>query len=127
MGLKSYHELIVWQKSIDIVEKIYSVTQGFPKDELYALTNQIRRSAVSIPSNIAEGQARKATKEFLNFISIAQGSRAELETQLIIANRLRYIDDNKTEQLLSGLAEIAKMLHALSAKLKAQTNETADH
>jgi four helix bundle protein len=122
MGLKSYHELIVWQKSIDIVEKIYTVTQGFPKDELYALTNQIRRSAVSIPSNIAEGQARKATKEFLNFISIAQGSRAELETQVIIANRLKYIDDNKTEQLLSDLAEIAKMLYALSAKLKAQTN-----
>lgn len=113
MTLKGYHELIVWQKSIDVVEKIYAATQDFPKEELYALTNQIRRSAVSIPSNIAEGQARKTTKEFINFISIAQGSRAELETQVIIANRLKYIDDNQAEQLLSNLAEIAKMLYSL--------------
>lgn len=124
MVLKGYHELIVWQKSVDIVENIYKITHEFPKDELYSLTSQIRRSAVSIPSNIAEGQARKATKEFLNFISIAQGSRAELETQIIIANRLKYVDDQKTEQLLSDLAEVAKMLHSLSTKLKSQISKS---
>lgn len=120
MALQSYNELNVWKKSIDLVEQIYLVTSDFPKGEIYSLTNQIRRAAISIPSNIAEGQARKTTKDFLNFLSIAQGSRAEVETQVIIANRLRYIDDNKTEQLLSMLTEIAKMLYALSSRLRTQ-------
>ncbi|MEI6580083.1 MAG: four helix bundle protein [Eubacteriales bacterium] len=120
MALQSYNELNVWKKSIDLVEQIYLTTSDFPKDEMYSLTNQIRRAAISIPSNIAEGQARKTTKDFLNFLSIAQGSRAELETQVIIANRLKYIDDNKTEQLLSTLTEIAKMLYSLSSRLRSQ-------
>jgi len=117
MTVKSYRELIVWQKSMDLVEQIYTATHEFPKDEIYCLNNQIRRSAISIASNIAEGQARKTTKEFLNFISIAQGSRAELETQIIIANRLGYIKEEKAEQVLKNLAEIAKMLYTLSATL----------
>lgn len=125
MAVKSFNELIVWQKSIELVEQIYIITRDFPKDEIYCLTNQIRRSAISIPSNIAEGQARKTTKDFLNFLSIAQGSRAELETQIIIANRLGYIEDNKAEQLFSTLTEIAKMLFSLSSTLNLQlTNKS---
>lgn len=127
MTLKSYNELIVWRKSIELVEQIYAVTRDFPQAEIYCLTNQIRRSAISIPSNIAEGQARKTTKDFLNFLSIAQGSRAELETQIIIANRLEYVDDDKAEQLLSTLTEIAKMLYSLSSTLNLQlTNKSTN-
>jgi len=80
MAVQNYRELIVWQKSMDLVELVYQATKAFPKEELYGLTNQVRRAAVSIPSNIAEGQARQSTAEFKNFLSIAQGSRAETET-----------------------------------------------
>lgn len=83
--LKSYKELIVWQKSINLVEEIYFLTSKFPKDETYALSIQMRRAAVSIPSNIAEGQRRKDLPEFLQFLRISDGSSAELETQLIIS------------------------------------------
>ncbi|HOU09533.1 MAG TPA: four helix bundle protein [Clostridiales bacterium] len=122
MAIKSFKELIVWQKSMDLVEQLYNATDEFPKDEIYCLTNQMRRSAISIASNIAEGQARKTTKDFLNFISIAQGSRAELETQIMIANRLGYIKGEKAEQLLEILAEIAKMLYTLSSTLHLPEN-----
>ena len=107
---------------MDLVEQLYNATDEFPKDEIYCLTNQMRRSAISIASNIAEGQARKTTKDFLNFISIAQGSRAELETQIMIANRLGYIKGEKAEQLLEILAEIAKMLYTLSSTLHLPEN-----
>ena len=122
MKIKSFKELIVWQKSMDLVEQIYTATHEFPKDEMYCLTNQMRRSAISIASNIAEGQARKTTKDFLNFISIAQGSRAELETQIIIANRLGYMKEEKAEHLLEILAEIAKMLYTLTSALNLSGN-----
>jgi len=88
MQVKSYKDLIVWQKAMDLVEMVYQVTRSFPKDELYGLTNQLRRAAVSVPSNIAEGQAHNSTAEFRNFLSIAHGSLAEVETQLLIAERL---------------------------------------
>lgn len=107
---------------MDLVEQIYAATHEFPKDEIYCLTNQMRRSAISVASNIAEGPARKTTKDFLHFISIAQGSRAELETQIIIANRLGYIEEEKAEQLLEVLAEIAKMLYTLSSALNVSGN-----
>jgi len=86
--VKSYRELLVWQKSIELVDEIYKVIKMFPKEETYALCDQLRRSAVSIPSNIAEGQARQHTGEFKQFLFIALGSLAELDTQLVIANRL---------------------------------------
>jgi len=119
MGLlvKSYKNLIVWQKSMELVEMIYQVTKGFPKEELYGLTSQIRRAAVSIPSNIAEGQARNSTAEFRNFLSIARGSLAELETQLFIAERLKYIDSAKLGEILITQVEINKMTNALMKKL----------
>ena len=93
--VESYRDLIVWQKSMELVERVYRMTRVFPKEELYGLSSQIRRAAVSIPSNIAEGQARKSTAEFLNFLSIAQGSRAEVETQTLIAQRLGYVTQNQ--------------------------------
>ena len=118
MDVKSYQDLIVWQKAMDLVEMVYQATKGFPKGELYGLTNQVRRAAVSIPSNIAEGQARQSTAEFKNFLSIAQGSRAEVETQIMIAQRLHYISQQQTDQILALSEEIKRMMYSLTAKLK---------
>ena len=117
MEVKSYEDLIVWQKSMDVVELVYRATKSFPKEELYGLTNQIRRAAVSIPSNIAEGHARNSTAEFRHFLSIAQGSKAEVETQIQIAQRLDYLSSPQVQEILSLLKEISKMLAALKIKL----------
>lgn len=86
--IRSYRDLVVWQKGMDLVEGVYRVTKAFPKDEVYGLTSQIRRAVVSIPSNIAEGQSRMTSGEFIHFLGIARGSLAELETQIILAQRL---------------------------------------
>ncbi|OIQ00429.1 four helix bundle protein [Candidatus Wirthbacteria bacterium CG2_30_54_11] len=114
---KSYKDLIVWQKAIDLVTDIYQVTKHFPKDELYGLTSQIRRSAVSIPSNIAEGECRQSSKELGQFLSIAWGSCAELETQLLIASRLGYLEAERYLKLDSLRQEISKMIFALRKSL----------
>ncbi|MFZ3253245.1 MAG: four helix bundle protein [Syntrophales bacterium] len=116
-SIKSYRDLIVWQKSMDLVEMVYQVTKGFPREELYGLTNQLRRAAVSIPSNIAEGQARNSTAEFRNFLSIARGSLAEVETQLLIAERLNYLGSEKLHEILAVQIEVNKMTNALMKKL----------
>lgn len=116
-AIKSYRDLIVWQKAMDLVELVYQATKKFPKEELYGLTNQIRRAAVSVPSNIAEGHARNSTAEYRNFLSMARGSLAEVETQLLIAVRLKYIDSEKLTELLSLQMEINKMTNALISKL----------
>ncbi|WP_242467725.1 four helix bundle protein [Thiocapsa imhoffii] len=118
MQVQSYRDLIVWQKSMDLVERVYRMTGVFPKEEMYGLSSQVRRAAVSIPSNIAEGQARKSTAEFLNFLSIAQGSRAEVETQTLIAQRLGYVTPSQITEIISLLEEISKMINTLRAKLK---------
>ena len=102
MNIQSYKELEVWKKSMDLVEICYKITNDFPKEELYGLTNQIRRAAVSIPSNIAEGQSRWSTKEFLRFLSIAKGSLSELETQLIVAQRLNYISEDILNKVIES-------------------------
>jgi four helix bundle protein len=117
MKVKSYKDLIVWQKAMDLVEMVYQTTKEFPRGELYGLTNQLRRAAVSIPSNIAEGHARKSTAEFRNFLSIARGSLAEVETQLLIARRLSYINKQRLEVILSVQVEVNKMTNALINKL----------
>ena len=117
MKVLNYTELIVWQKSMDLVENIYLSTMKFPKEEIYSLTNQIRRAAVSVPSNIAEGQQRNSTAQFKYFLSIAQGSRAEVETQIRIAMRLGYICDNEMGEILGLCAEIGKMIHGLEKAL----------
>jgi len=118
--MNSYKELKVWQKSIELVLEIYRLTKLFPKDELYGLTNQMRRATISIPSNIAEGYSRKHRQEYTQFIRIAFGSGAELETQLILAKKLKFAHDiefNKSEGLLS---EIMKMLNKLISVLVAK-------
>ena len=122
MAVKSYRDLIVWQKAMDVADDIYSLTSRFPKNEAYGLTSQLRRASVSIPSNIAEGQSRGTTTEFLRFLSIAQGSRAEVETQLLLSKRLAYIDDEELYKALKDLEEIAKMLHTLIESLTAKIN-----
>ncbi|NMG56283.1 four helix bundle protein [Aromatoleum aromaticum] len=117
MAITHYRELIVWQKAMNLVEQVYQATKVFPRDEVYGLTSQVRRAAVSIPSNIAEGQARKSRAEFRNFLSIAQGSKAEVETQILIAVRLKYLTQEQAAPILSLLEEISKMLAALQARL----------
>ena len=111
--MKTHKDLDVWKKSVSLVTSIYEVTKTFPKDEIYGITNQIRRSAVSIPSNMAEGSARKGEKEFIQFLYISLGSMAELETQLIIANNLKYVKLNDYELMTGRLEEIRKMLIGL--------------
>jgi four helix bundle protein len=115
-GYKSrcYRDLEVWKLSIDFVKKVYQVTHNFPASENYGLINQIRRAAVSIPSNIAEGQGRNSAKEFKQFLAISLGSLAELETQLIIAKEIEYLTQNGLDALLSPLDRIRKMIKGLS-------------
>ena len=117
MSIKCNKDLIVWQKAMDLVELVYKATQSFPKEELYGLTNQVRRAAVSVPSNIAEGQARESAAAFKNFLSIARGSLAEVETQLLIAQRLRYLSEEQLDLIMATHIEVSKMLPALMAKL----------
>lgn len=113
--MKAHHKLKVWKRSIDYVVEIYKLTEKYPKSEVYGLSNQMRRAAVSIASNIAEGAGRSGKKEFKKFLSISQDSVAELETQLIISERLGYCSD--INNLFSELDEISKMIIGLSNKL----------
>ena len=108
---------MVWQKSMSLVEETYQLVKMLPKEELYALSDQMRRAAVSVPSNIAEGQARNSTKEFVNFLSISRGSLAELETQFMICVRLKYLTQSQIETAMSLCAEVGRMLNALIGKL----------
>ncbi len=118
MTLKSYRDLEVWQKSMDLVVVCYQITKEFPKNEIYGLSSQLQRAAVSIPSNIAEGRHRQHSKEFLQHLSIAYGSLAELETHIQIAERLHYINDNQTKQVLDRTAEIGRMLNGLRKSIE---------
>ncbi len=109
-----YKNLKVWEKAMDLVEITYSATQSFPDNERFGLTNQIRRSAVSIPSNISEGAGRNGKKEFNQFIGIALGSNCELETQFLISQRLKYINEEKLMEIISNINEIQRMLASLA-------------
>ena len=117
MSSKSYRDLLVWQKGIDLVKVIYSLTSQFPKKEIYGLTNQVQRSAVSVPSNIAEGQARSSSKEFTRFLRIALGSLAEVDTQIEIANQLGYVEKEATDNIQEKIIELRKMLFGLIKSL----------
>ena len=119
MSLKSYKELEVWHKAMDLVVDCYQVTKGFPKSEVWGLASQLQRASVSIPTNIAEGRERQHTKEFIQFLSIAYGSLAELETLIQIAERLNYLDANQSGQILDKTAEIGKMINGLRRSLGA--------
>ncbi|MBU4348559.1 four helix bundle protein [Patescibacteria group bacterium] len=122
--LNSYKELIVWQKSFKLIKKIYKVTENFPKSEIYGLSSQMRRASISIPSNIAEGFVRKHKKEFSQFVSIAFGSGAELETQLLLSKELKFITDEEFNEIDCLLQEVMKMLNSLKSKL---TNLVANY
>jgi four helix bundle protein len=111
---KNYSDLIAWQKAIDLVETIYAVSAAFPREEIYGLTAQIRRSAISIPSNIDEGEGRRTPREFIRFLSIAHGSLRELETQAIIAERLCYLKPERLARVLFACAEVGRLITGLS-------------
>jgi len=118
MKIRSFRDLVIWKRSIKLVEDIYNVSKSFPKEEIYGLTSQLRRAAVSIPSNISEGFARFHNKEYKQFLYIALGSCAELTTQIIIASRLKYLKINDAEKILNEIDEISKMTMSLIKKLK---------
>ncbi|MGN1139161.1 MAG: four helix bundle protein [Ruminococcus sp.] len=113
MAWQSYKELIVWQKSMDLVDEVYRLINKLPKEELYALSDQMRRSAISIPSNIAESHGRQSAKEFRRFLSISKGSASELETQLLICIRQNYLSEQQVHTALSLCDEISRMLAKL--------------
>jgi len=115
--VKDYKDLKVWQTGIEIVDKIYAVTANFPKDELYGLVSQMRRASVRIPSNVAEGFARHHAKEYKQFLYISLGSCAELDTQLVIANRRKYITKKILEELAEDINHESRMLVSLINKL----------
>ncbi|RMF44425.1 MAG: four helix bundle protein [Planctomycetota bacterium] len=118
--LRSYRDLEVWTKSIDLAERIYSVSKTFPPDERFGLTSQIRRAAVSVPANIAEGAARTGTGEFLQFLSVASGSLAEVETFLVLAQRLNLIPPEQFRMLEQQAEEICRMLGGLKRSLQSR-------
>jgi four helix bundle protein len=117
-GIRGYRDLQVWKAAIDWVEAVYEATAHWPSDERFGLVRQVRRAAVSVPSNIAEGAARRSTGEFIQFLGVARGSLAEVETQLLLAGRLRYTTGEDLKGLLDGSDEISRMLVALVSALK---------
>lgn len=116
--IKSYKDLIVWQKSYELSLLIYKLTRNFPKEEIYGLVSQMRRCAVSIPSNIVEGYARQRKLEYVQFLQISFASGAELETQLLIAKDLKYLSSQDFEESNGLLQEVMKMLNSLIRKIK---------
>ncbi len=116
---RKHHDLKVWQESMELVTDIYRITNNFPRDEVYGLTSQMRRAAVSVPSNIAEGAARTSNKEFLQFLSIARGSLSELETQIIISINLDYVQD--MDQVLTRVSTVFALLGGLLKSIRARS------
>lgn len=115
--IKDYKDLLIWHKGIQLVKLVYVSLENFPKDEIFGLQNQMKRSAVSIPSNIAEGWGRSSTQNYIQFLRIARGSLLELETQLIIAKELGFITDLKYNEIAGLITEESKMLNAFIKKL----------
>ena len=124
---KSYKDLLVWQKSMKLVTLIYQLTRSFPQDERFGLVVQMRRAAVSVPSNIAEGQSRHTSGEFIQFISHAEGSLAELDTQVLIAIELGFCGPSQAESLFSLVDELQRMLNGLRQKLATRPSSLATH
>ena len=118
MKVKNYRELITWQKAMDLVEEVYKESRHFPREEMYALTSQIRRAAVSIPSNIAEGQGRRTTLDFIRHLSIAYGSLREVETQVVIAFRLKHLGEKGVDNIMSLAGEVGRLLNGLMTSLQ---------
>jgi four helix bundle protein len=116
--VKRYTDLIAWTKAMDLVEAVYRGTKTFPKEELYGLSSQMRRSAISIPSNIAEGHCRNGRREFVHHLSIALGSLGELETQILIAGRLGYLDEGSVALLAASASEVGRLIVGLMHSLE---------
>ena len=121
--VKDYRDLIVWQKAMDLVETIYRATGTFPREEIYGLTSQMRRAAISIPSNIAEGNGRNTTRDYVHFLGMAYGSVKEVETQALIAERLRYINASRSDELVKLTGEIARLISGLINSLKRKISQ----
>jgi len=121
--LKTFKELVVWQKSFALCKRIYRATKAFPADERFGLTSQLRRVAVSIPSNIAEGYGRATTRDYVRFLWIANGSVAELETQLMLANELGLLSKDQDAGVIDEVAEVERMLKALIRSLDAKAGK----
>jgi four helix bundle protein len=118
MKIRSYKDLIVWQRSMDLVESIYRITERLPANEQWGLVSQMRRAAVSVPSNIAEGYGRQSSGNYIQFLSISRGSLLELETQIELCIRLKYLSQIDSEKILADMMEINKMLTSLIYKIK---------
>ena len=116
-----YKDLIAWQKAMDLVTALYDATEEFPKRETYSLTDQMRRAAISVPSNIAEGQAQYSNPQFCHFLRISRGSLAELETQVLIAQRRNYLSESQAAELLKRANEVGRILSGLIDSLKQRT------
>ncbi len=113
MNGKNYRDLIAWQKAMDLVEHVYRVTLSWPQEELYGLTNQVRRAAVSVPANVAEGQGRGTSKELSRYLAIAVGSLYEVQTHLLISQRLHYSDEGEIETAMRCTNDVGRLLHRL--------------
>jgi len=118
MRIESYQDLTVWQKAMDLARECYLLTKGFPKDELFGMTSQIRRAASSIPANIAEGWGRGTTKEYIKFLRVAQGSTKELETHLLLSQRVGLLQPNQAESALALVGEVSRMTISLIGSLQ---------
>lgn len=117
MAVQSYRQLIAWQKAMELVKMIYDLTDKFPREELFGLTQQVRKAVVAIPSNIAEGQGRNSTKEFLYHLSVAYGSLMETETQNLIAEMRNYITTDESAEVMEKSAEVGRLVNGLSNSL----------
>jgi four helix bundle protein len=115
--VKDFKDLIVWQKAMELVTVVYRLVKKLPKEELFSLSDQMRRAVTSIPSNIAEGQARNSTKEFIRYLAIAKGSKAELETQLLLSVKINYLNNEEIQTAINLIQEIGKILNALQKSL----------
>jgi four helix bundle protein len=123
MAGRNYTDLIAWQKSMDLAQELYRATARFPKEEMYGLTSQLRRAAVSVPSNIAEGQGRRTTGAFLQHLSIAHGSLRETETQVLLAVRLGYLSDKAAASLMKQAGEVGRLITGLANSLSRSSAE----
>ena len=122
--MRPHHRLEAWSKSLELVTSVCKHTERFPKEEKFGLTSQIRRAAISIPANVAEGAARRSPKEFVHFLSNSQGSASELETELIIAHRLGYLDETTFAQLIASLDHIGRLITGLARHVERTRGHT---
>lgn len=126
MKTRQFRDLLVWQRSMRLAELVYDATKQFPREELFGLASQMRRAAVSVPGNIAEGQGRHSEKSFAHFLNQAQGSLYELETQTELARNLSMMSEHQAEELLENAAEVARMVNGLRSKLRRAELESGD-